>query len=325
MTRAPADGRFEFLSGAWIEEAARFVRNAAPDVRFTLCETFTDPPPGIGGAWHVRVGGGAVEAGPGEIQDADLRVSGDYQGMLAMVQTVYAAGRDAMDRARREMVHRHGPGVMRMEGSAPAAMHPVLAGLHDHMAARTIENPHLGHRAARLGLARHVAEFKERGHTVIERAISEAFADELRERVQSESRAPDAGGLLARHRLFEEIALHPLARTAAHGLLGPDMILRGLSASDAPSQVPDALVVVASWVLDDRGLSLPKGSVVLRDDRSTRPPEAQDVPITITAVYAHPSTGPADGFGSVGEECLRRNPPAFRTLLGLDRAAAETP
>ena len=90
----------------------------------------------------------------------------------------------------------------------------MIGRLHDHLAARTIENPDFEHRVRRLGLERHVRELDEQGYTVIERAVTEAMADELREVVQREVLAHHpftTNGLLLRDRLFEEVAQHPLA------------------------------------------------------------------------------------------------------------------
>src|ERR1700734_782430 len=47
MLPVDVDQRTQFLSEAWIEEARRFLSNRAPTARFSLCETFSEPPPGI--------------------------------------------------------------------------------------------------------------------------------------------------------------------------------------------------------------------------------------------------------------------------------------
>ena len=48
------------------------------------------------------------------------------------------------------------------------------------MARRTVENPDLEHRARRLGLIGKIREMEEQGFTVLERAITNEFADEVR-------------------------------------------------------------------------------------------------------------------------------------------------
>lgn len=330
MSRRLRDGHHEFLSDGWIEEARRFLRGAAPDAAFSFCEAFADPPPGIAGAWHVRVADGRVEAAAGEAAGTDLRVDGDYQAMLGMVQTVYAAGRDSLGRAHREMTHRHGPDAMRMSGTVPGPMQGVLAGLHDHMAARTVENPHLEHRVRRLGLADHAAELAGVGRTVVERAVTEAFADELADQVEAETagrQTPYVGGLLPWHRLFEEIVLHPVARTAAETVLGPGLVLGSVrggrvgAAGDprnSPSSEASSPVVTASFVLDGAGAA-PKGSLILTGSASSPPGPAPGLTLDIT--YARTTAARADDFGPVGTEQLRRNPPAFAALVGRGDSA----
>jgi phytanoyl-CoA dioxygenase PhyH len=276
--------RAELLSDAWIDAARRYLEDAVAaepalrSVDWSVCESFIDAPPGLAlpddrAVWHFRIHDGTVTAGRGELADADLRVRGDYQAVLAMSQTVYAAGPDAVERARRELVHRHGADAVvkegRLEGDRAALR--AIGGLHDHLAARTIENPDLGHRLRRLGLERHAEELAELGYTVIERAVSEAMADELRELVQREVLAHHpftTNGLLLRDRLFEEVALHPLACAAAESVVGGGFILGAMSGTykeagpgaiglhaDYPlirDPFPDfGLIAVACWVLED--------------------------------------------------------------------------
>jgi ectoine hydroxylase-related dioxygenase (phytanoyl-CoA dioxygenase family) len=275
--------RVEFLSDSWIDAARRFLEDAvAADpalaaTNFSVCESFTDAPPALGypddrAVWHFRLGGGRVEAGRGDLADVDMRIDGDYQAILAIAQTVYAAGADAVARAHREMAHRPESTVVRhgsLAGNTVATA--VLGQLHDHLAARTMENPDLEHRVRRLGLERHVRELDEQGYTIIERAVTEAMADELREVVEREVRAHHpftTNGLLLRHRLFEEVALHPLACAAAESVVGRGFLLGAMSGTykeagpgsiglhaDYPlvrNPFPDfGLIAVACWVLED--------------------------------------------------------------------------
>jgi hypothetical protein len=146
-----------------------------------------------------------------------------------------------------------------------------LGELHDFLAARTIENPHFEHRVERLGLQRNVEELAEQGYTVIERAISEDFADELSEITAREVRAHHpftTNGLLLRDRLYEEVALHPLAGTAAESVVGRGYLLGAMSGTykeagpgaiglhaDYPlirDPFPEyGMIAVACWVLED--------------------------------------------------------------------------
>ncbi|WP_067682954.1 hypothetical protein [Nocardia miyunensis] len=332
----------EFLSDAWIDRAAGFLRDNANGASFSFCESFADPPPGILGSWHAVIREGVVVAGPGTAEGTDLRVESDYQAMLAMAQTVYAAGPESVGRAHREMVHRHGPGVMRISGDTPRAVRGLLTGLHDHMAACTIENPHLDHRVRRLGLAQHVSELAEAGHTLVPGAISEALADELREQVNFELQVRNsvaADDLLIRHRLFEEIALHPIANTLAQSVLGPDVILAAMigrhvsdrsgtpddaASGDSARARPDAPArVTARWILDDSAGDggsdplPPKGSLDLRTGRSRTLPNPAS--FTLESAYARFGTARPSFVDAIGTEHLERNPPAFRTLVGSSR------
>lgn len=298
MLPVDVDKRVEFLSDGWIAEALRYVREKRPTADFSLCEAFTDPPPGINGAWWLRVQDGEVSAGAGSIENASLRVEGDYQATLAMAQTVYSAGADAVARARRELEHRAGEGALRITGEIPLAAAPALEGLHDYMAARTSENPNLPHRLARLGLERQAEELNTLGYTVIERAISQAFADEVREHVKREVLSNDpftTNGLIRRHRVFEEIALNPLVNAVCQSALSQAMILGAMSGTykeagpgviplhvDSPfvhEPFPDwPHVVTACWALDEWTKDAGPTWVVPRSqDQRRRPRPADDV------------------------------------------------
>ena len=296
MLPVAVDRRVEFLSQAWIEEARSFVSARPPGGRFTLCETFRDPPPGNPGSWWLRIEDGAVDAGAGELAQADLRVTGDYQAVLALAQTVYAAGPEAVARAQRELIHRAGSGAPRVEGEILPGVAPLLAELHDHMAARTIENPNLEHRIRRLGLERQAKELSELGYTIVERAISEAFADEVREHVRREVLAHDpftTNGLIRRHRVFEEIACHPLICALSQTALSQAMILGAMSGTykeagpgviplhvDSPfvhEPFPDwPHVVTACWALEDWTEEAGPTWVVPRSHETRRRPRQTD-------------------------------------------------
>jgi hypothetical protein len=284
MLPAPVDHRFEFVSPGWIDAARSFLTTfveSHPNLRhatYAMCEAFDNAPPVLGApndraAWHWRLRNGALDVGAGELSDADLNIRGDYQHVLSMAQSVYAAGEDAMKRARREFSHRAGRGALRVTGDMPKqpALVAMINDLHDHMASLTIENPHYEHRVERLGLSRQLVELRERGYTVIERAVTEPFADELRERVADEVRSHHpftTNGLLMRHRMFEEVALNPLVCTVAESAVGRGMVLGAMSgtyketgpgAIDIHADYPlvrepypeFGLICVACWALED--------------------------------------------------------------------------
>jgi Phytanoyl-CoA dioxygenase (PhyH) len=302
------DERVEFLSEAWIDAAREFLRDRMgrdgdlATVQFSLCESFEQAPPALGfpddvAAWHVRLHNGEVEVGRGEIEGADVDVRGHYQTVLALAQTVHAAGAEADKRAGRELVHRSGADAVRVQGTiADPSVQRLLDSLHDHLAARTIENPHFAHRVSRLGLERHIAELATDGYTIIERAISERFADELREHVEHEVRTHHpftTNGLMLRNRLFEEVALHPLATAAAESVVGQGMVLGAMSGTykeagpglidihaDYPlirAPFPDyGLICVACWALDDWTIDAGPTYVIPGSHRHRRPPKRSD-------------------------------------------------
>jgi len=301
--------RVEFLSDGWIEVARRYLEDAVettPELgtaRVSICESFTDAPPALGlpddrAVWHFAIDNGRVDVGRGDLAGADLRVDGDYQTILGIAQTVYAAGPEATARAHREMAHRAGPDAVRMtgeiDGDKPALK--AIGGLHDHLAAHTIENPHFEHRVARLGLERQAEELAEQGYTVIERAVSEEMADELREVVEREVLAHHpftTNGLLLRDRLFEEVALHPLACAAAESVVGHGFLLGAMSGTykeagpgaiglhaDYPlirNPFPEfGLIAVACWVLEDWTEDVGPTWVIPGSHRSRRSPTRND-------------------------------------------------
>jgi ectoine hydroxylase-related dioxygenase (phytanoyl-CoA dioxygenase family) len=284
MLPAPVDRRHEFVSAGWIESARTFLTQFVsqhPQLsgeNYSMCEAFDAAPPSFEAsnrraAWYWRLLNGALEVGAGEIPDAQLDIRGDYQHVLSMAQSVNAAGEEAMKRARREFRHRAGRDALRITGTMPTApaLLQMINDLHDHMATLTIENPHYEHRVERLGLARHLVELRERGYTVIERAVTESFADELRERVADEVRKHHpltTNGLMMRHRMFEEVALNPLVCTVAESAVGRGMVLGAMSgtyketgpgAIDIHADYPlvrepypeFGLICVACWALED--------------------------------------------------------------------------
>lgn len=311
MLPVAVDRRCEFLSPAWLDAATAFLtqevaaRAGLRGVRFSICEAFDDAPPHLCGdaangrvAWHFRLADGAVQVAAGEAQDVDLFVGGDYQHVLAMAQTVYAAGPEALARARRELAHRAKGDPMRMRGALPEQpeVMRLLGDLHDHLAAHTVENPDLAHRLARLGLTQQARDLEEQGYCIVENAISHAFADELRPHVHKEVRDHHpitTNGLMMRHRLFEEVALHPLACALAQSAVGRGMVLGAMSgtvkgagpgAIDIHADYPlisdpfpeYALIAVACWALEDWTVEAGPTWVMPGSHRMHRAPTRED-------------------------------------------------
>jgi hypothetical protein len=184
-------GHFEFLSDAWLEEAREFLVREVNARRgrlapFSLSERFAHAPPhlklpGDVAAWLARFDGETVQVARGFDERADVVVDGDYQAALSVAQFVGALVPAEMQAQLREVATMFGADAIRARGqiAAPEARE-LVATLHDHLARRTHENPDLAHRAQRQGIAHKLRELDERGYTVLERAISPEFADEVR-------------------------------------------------------------------------------------------------------------------------------------------------
>jgi ectoine hydroxylase-related dioxygenase (phytanoyl-CoA dioxygenase family) len=318
---------FEFLSDAWLEEARDFLSREA-SVRkerlagrvFSLSERFTDAPPhlklaGDVAAWSARFDGEKISVERAFDERADVVVEGDYQAALSAAQFVGAFVPGALQAQLRETAAMFGTDAVRAHGAfADAQPSELFAMLHDHMARRTVENPDLAHRAARQGIAHKVRELEEHGYTVLERAISPEFADEVRAatlralRTHGSDRSQQLGSLgtqlqwmLYHGREFERLAQHPLLLTLIDASLGRGAVIGSLSAirkgpgktaiplhtdyALVPEPYPEfALTGVGVWALEDWRLAsgptwVIPGSHRLR--RGPRPGEAHPSGIPI--------------------------------------------
>ncbi|MEZ5558122.1 MAG: phytanoyl-CoA dioxygenase family protein [Pseudomonadales bacterium] len=182
----------EYLSDTWLNRAREHLTRALTEPGgglppFSIVERFSNAPPHLGfsegvAQWSLAFDGTTVQVGRQPVQAPDLLVEGDYQAGLGLAQSVGAKAPGVMAKAFRETEHYFGPDAVRVEGQLNDPRTTELLSLfHDHMARMTVENPDLAHRARALGVDRHVREVEEQGYTVIERAISPEFADEVRE------------------------------------------------------------------------------------------------------------------------------------------------
>ena len=199
----------EFLSDDWLAEAGRFleqetrVRKERLGGRpFSISERFADAPPhlklpGDVAGWAVRYDGERAEVSRDFDAAADVVVEGDYQAALMSAQFVGVLAPGGAAEMRRERDHLFGKDAVRLKGAlADEQAGQLLGALHDHMARRTVENPDLAHRAARLGLSGKIREMEEQGYTVVERAISPTFADEMRAAILREIRLLSAPAMM---------------------------------------------------------------------------------------------------------------------------------
>ena len=241
----------ELLSDEWLGKATRFLEREVAQRRdrfagpFSLSERFTDAPPHLGFAgdvagWSFAFDGTDVVVSRAPDPAADLVIEGDYQAALTSAQRI---GDQAS--AWREVVQQFGKDAIRVKGAiADPHVHELLGLLHDHMARRTVENPDLHHRASRQGLARHVREMEEQGFTVLERAISEDFADEIRAATLgalANHGVSTLNWMLYQGRCFEVLAQHPQLLTLVDASLGRGAVIGSFSAirkGPGPGTIP---------------------------------------------------------------------------------------
>jgi hypothetical protein len=237
----------EFMSDAWLEKAGRFLAREAETRKdrlggrpFSVSERFTDAPPHLKfpndvGGWTLRYDGQAPSVSRDFDADADLVVEGDYQAALSLAQFVGVLAPGAADEMWREVHHLFGKDAVRVKGGLADPEAATLMGLaHDHMARRTVENPDLAHRAARLGLTGKIREMEEQGYTVIERAISPQFADEARAAILREIKAIGMRSMmwsLYHGREFERLAVNPMLMTLIDASLGRGAVIASLAST----------------------------------------------------------------------------------------------
>lgn len=272
----------EFLGDDWLAEAERFLRRelAGPAGNaigpFSLTERFTDAPPHLGlpdgvAQWSLRWDGTDLRVDRDD-GGTDVVVEGDYQAACTAAQWVGTGSSAAKRRMWREVARLYGKDALRVAGSIsdPAAL-ALLDRLHDHLGRRTVENPDLLHRASRQGLLGHIREMDESGFTVLERAVTDDFADEIRE---STTAVLDGMGtdslnwMLYQGRVFELLAQNPALLTLVDASLGRGAVIGSFSAirrgpgpgtiplhidyAHVPEPHPDwAITGVGVWALED--------------------------------------------------------------------------
>lgn len=306
----------EFLTDDWLAAAERFLRRAVradPALPpFSFHEGFDDPPPHLGFAdggarWSARWDGTELVVGRDAVaaDDADVAVEGDYQAALTAAQIV-GTGHDHMRRyLAAELATIYGKDAVTVRGRVAApAVAAVLTDLHDHLGRHTVENPDLEHRARRQGLLGHIRHMDEHGYAVVEHAISDDFADELRattDRVLLDSSVPSLNWMLYQGRPFELLAQNAPLLTLVDASLGRGAVVGSFSAirrgpgpgtiplhvdyAHVPEPYPEwAITGVGVWALEDWTEAsgptwIVPGSHRLR--RSPRPGEAVDGGIPI--------------------------------------------
>ncbi|HLK25015.1 MAG TPA: phytanoyl-CoA dioxygenase family protein [Caulobacteraceae bacterium] len=326
LTQLP--DRYEFLSDAWLDAARAFLEKAVSQRKeqlagqpFSLSERFTDAPPHLElpkntGAWTARWDGETLSVARRFDAKADIVVEGDYQAGLAGAQFIGVLAPGGMQAMRREVATMHGKDAVRMKGRIE---HPVaaeiLALLHDHLGRHTVENPDLAHRAARQGLAGKIREMEEQGFTVIERAISPEFADEVRSatlRALLPHQSFSMNWMLYHGQEFERLVQNPLLMTLIDASLGRGAVIASFSSirkgpgpgaipmhtdyAHVPEPYPEfSLTGVGVWALEDWTVDAGPTWIVPGSHKHRRPPRPgeghnQGVPIEMpkgSVVYFH--------------------------------------
>ena len=269
----------EFLSDRWLDRAREFLQRAIAkrsDIApFSLQERFDDAPPHLGFAnniahWSLQWNGTDLTVGRESLEAPDLNITGTYQMALAGAQTVGALVPERMKSVRRETKHWFGAATA-MSGRLPQGAMELLGLFHDHMARITVENPDIAHRARALGLTRHLGEIEAQGYTVIEGAISPAFADEVRA-ATLQALLPHNGDqlqwMLYHGSAFEGLVQNPQLMTLIDATLGRGAVIASISSirkgpgpgtipmhtdySMIPEPYPEfAMTGVGVWALED--------------------------------------------------------------------------
>jgi phytanoyl-CoA dioxygenase PhyH len=297
--------RFEFLSDAWLDEARKFLERECNNNKerlggraFSVSERFTDAPPhlkfdGDVASWSMRYDGESITVTREFNPTADLTVEGDYQAALAAAQFVGVLAPGAIDAMGREVATLFGRDALLVKGALKDKhANVMLALLHDHLGRRTVENPDLAHRAARQGLSGKIREMEEKGYTVIERAISPEFADEVRRatlRALLPHQTFSMNWMLYHGREFELLIQNPLLMTLIDASLGRGAVIASFSCikkgpgpgvipmhtdyAHVPEPYPEfSLTGVGVWALEDWRIESGPTYLVPGSHRLRRPP-----------------------------------------------------
>jgi hypothetical protein len=307
ITQLP--GRCEFLSDAWLDEARKFFDRECKHRKdqlggrsFSLSERFTDAPPHLNfennvASWNLRYDGENVTVGREFIPAADLTIEGDYQAALTAAQFVGVLAPGAFAAMGREVATLFGKDALRVKGSlSNGHANELLMLFHDHMGRRTVENPDLAHRAARQGLSGKIRELEEQGYTIIERAISPKFADEVRAatlRALLPHQTVSMNWMLYHGREFEQLVQNPMLMTLMDASLGRGAVIASFSCikrgpgpgfinmhcdyAQVPEPFPEfSLTGVGVWALEDWTVASGPTWLVPGSHRKRRAPRPSD-------------------------------------------------
>ncbi|XOV86357.1 MAG: hypothetical protein ACFHX7_15485 [Pseudomonadota bacterium] len=141
--------RHEFCSDDWVKATRHYVTTAArgadlSGLKVSFNEVFTSAPSHLGAnedgliGWFIRVEDGAIEVGKGILDQADLRITADYDTVVPLARTVFEGDAKAAAAAQQTIAAATADGRFRREGDESAmASLTFLAGLHDALATMT--------------------------------------------------------------------------------------------------------------------------------------------------------------------------------------------
>ena len=291
----------EFLSDQWLDQARIFLTAATASRTlppFSLVERFRNTPRHLGfennlALWSATFDGQQLRVSRSQPNQPNVSVDGDYQAGLFVAQAVGASIPDAMGRTLAELYHLFGDDALHSTGTFnDPQVNRLFADFHDHMARITVENPDISHRAQAFALNNQIQHIKEQGYAVIKNAITEEFADEVRETSQ---RAVSAhGGNQLQWMLYQGLPLERLAQNAPLMTLIDATLGRG--------------AVIASLSAIVRGPG--PGQIPLHNDYSMIPEPYPDFAMTGVGVWALEDWTPASGPTWIvpGSHLTRRAP-----------------
>lgn len=304
---------FEFLSDAWFAAAETYLlaEQSQLGAPFSVSARFTDTPPHLGfvdnvAVWTLRWDGASASLTRHFDGNAEMVVEGLYHAGLVGAQYVGILAPGAARARDGEIAHMFGREAFRVRGRLSDGAWEAYGLFSDHLARHTLENPDFEHRARSQGLAGNIREMEEKGYTVIERAISDDFADELRVATLGAilpHQKTALNWMLYQGRPFERIIQHPLLMSIIDASLGRGATIGSFSAirrgpapgfiplhtdySHIPEPYPEfALTGVGVWALEDWTLESGPTWIVPGSHKLRRPPHEGEevsggVPITM--------------------------------------------
>jgi hypothetical protein len=136
--------KLEFASQEWLDELHAlllvYTQKVGPELELSLCEVFTGVPTHLDTdgsgviAWHCRIRNGSVMMARGEIDDADLKTTADYQYILPFARMQL----NPANIAEMEAEHARGValGLLKREGDR-SVIPREFYGMHNDIAALT--------------------------------------------------------------------------------------------------------------------------------------------------------------------------------------------